>query len=384
LTLAAGCLIGLKRIPVVWGVWCVSLVAAPADASDASRHEANQVTVPDDARPTYPSLHMLGFTDLDFFSSDAPGGSNTANSGFFEGQLALHFTAALSPRFTFFGEASLTARRDAATTSSVPGFNPEVERSILKYTQSDFLKLSVGRYHTPVSYWNVAFHHGQWLQTTISRPDMIQFGGQFLPVHFVGALVEGSIPSGAAHLSYNVGVGNGRATVVSRAGDAGDVNNNRAWIVSLSAIPDRPFGLQAGASYYADKITLQASAKREHIWSAYLAWTKETPELIAEYASVGHRDLASGVRAAHRAYYVQVAYRLRAWRGHWKPYYRWEDLRVDARDGVFTSIASRKGSLVGLRFDAADLVALKAEYRRQRDPGSAAVNAFYSQVSFSF
>ena len=39
------------------------------------------------------------------------------------------------------------------------------------FDKSDRLKVSFGRYHTPINYWNTAFHHGQWLQTTISRPD---------------------------------------------------------------------------------------------------------------------------------------------------------------------------------------------------------------------
>ncbi len=95
---------------------------------------------------------------------------------------------------------------------------------ILRFDQSDRLKVSFGRYHTPINYWNTAFHHGQWLQTTIARPEMIQFGGRLLPVHFVGALVEGSVPAQGWNLNYKAGLGNGRATAISRGGDAGDVN----------------------------------------------------------------------------------------------------------------------------------------------------------------
>jgi len=355
--------------------------SAPARAGEREV-PAEQAPPPEQVKPSYPSFHLIGFADLDFFATDET--NSRSNSGFFEGQFALHFTSTLSSRFTFFGEVSLTARRDATTTSSVPGFNPEVERSILKYTLTDYLKFSVGRYHTPVSYWNVAFHHGQWLQTTISRPEMIQFGGQFLPVHFVGALAEGAIPSGPLRVSYNVGLGNGRSTVVSRAGDAGDVNNSRAVIVNLSISPDRPFGLQAGASLYGDKVTLPTSSHREWIRSAYAAWTKETPELIAEYASVRHHDLVSDKITTNRAYYVQVAYRLPGRGSHWKPYYRWEDIRIASGDEVFASLRSRNGSILGVRFDASDLVALKAEYRRQRDSGHPYVNGFYSQACFSF
>ena len=37
---------------------------------------------------------------------------------------------------------------------------------------------------------------------------MIQFGGSFLPVHFVGACwPKGSVPIGGLGIGYNVGVG---------------------------------------------------------------------------------------------------------------------------------------------------------------------------------
>jgi hypothetical protein len=91
---------------------------------------------------------------------------------------------------------------------------------ILRFDRSDTLKLSVGRYHTPINFWNTAFHHGQWLQTTVTRPEMIQFGGKLLPVHFVGGLMEGAVPAGGLDLHYQVGVGNGRSSVISRGGDA--------------------------------------------------------------------------------------------------------------------------------------------------------------------
>ncbi len=65
---------------------------------------------------------------------------------------------------------SVTARSDAGLgTPPVPGFNVEVERSIIRYEQNDFFKVSFGRYHTPINYWNTQFHHGSWLQTTAGR-----------------------------------------------------------------------------------------------------------------------------------------------------------------------------------------------------------------------
>ncbi|HEY2012323.1 MAG TPA: hypothetical protein VGH38_02430, partial [Bryobacteraceae bacterium] len=113
---------------------------------------------------TYPSLKIAGFSDMDFSASDQKG----THSGFSEGQFILHLSSALSSKVNYFGEISMTARTDAGTGSpAVTGFNVEVERSIIRFDQSDHLKLSFGRYHTPISYWNTAFHHGSWLQTTV-------------------------------------------------------------------------------------------------------------------------------------------------------------------------------------------------------------------------
>src|ERR1019366_529538 len=96
---------------------------------------------------SYPSLKLSGFGDINYSASDQPG----THPGFNEGQFILHFSSALSSRVAYFGELSLTARTDAGTGSPpATGFNAEVERSIIRYDQSDHFKLSFGRYHTPI------------------------------------------------------------------------------------------------------------------------------------------------------------------------------------------------------------------------------------------
>src|SRR6185437_4730215 len=102
-------------------------------------------------------------------------------------------------------------------------------------------------YHTPIGYWNTAFHHGAWLETSIDRPGSVKVGGTYTPIHFVGFLVEGNIPSGGAGLAYSVGVGNGRGDTISRPGDAGVTNNFRACVVTVFARAVTPYGLQIAA-----------------------------------------------------------------------------------------------------------------------------------------
>jgi hypothetical protein len=368
-------------------VLAVPAVAAPA--GQGPRVEAapqqHDMSQPAGDQHDYPSLRIAGFGDVDFSQTKTVEGPR----GFSLGQFVLHMTSELSPRVTFFGEISLTARSDAGTgTPPAPGFNAEVERMILRFDESDRLKVSFGRYHTPINWWNTAFHHGQWLQTTISRPEMIQFGGKFLPVHFVGALVEGAAPAGGWHVNYQAGFGNGRGQVISRAGDAGDNNNFRATLVNLFSKPDRFFGLQFGGSFYFDKITLPDTRDfAERVVAGHVVWQKEDPELIAEVAAVRHQQVDTSLVTWSHAYYIQAAYRLPQFNRLWKPYFRFEHVGVNPTDVVFQvqSVPNLDGSTVGIRFDASPFAALKGEYRNWRRSSSQPRNyGGFFQICFTF
>src|SRR5260370_3260127 len=178
----------------------------------------------------------------------------TTKSGFNMGQLMLQVWSPLSEKVSVFGETSFTAQAAATATA----YNVDVERLLIRYDYNDYFKLSFGRYHTPINYWNTAFHHGLWLQTTIARPEMIRFGGRFQPVHFVGMLAEGNIPSRPVGVGYNAGLGDGRSGNIARAGDGGDVNDNRPWVVSLFSRPPALHGLHVGVARDCDAITARA------------------------------------------------------------------------------------------------------------------------------
>lgn len=331
---------------------------------------------------TYPSLHIAGFSDINFSADDRHGD----HSGFSEGQFVLHLSSALSSRVSFFGELSFTARSDAGLGSPpATGFNVEVERSIIRFEQNDHLKVSFGRYHTPINYWNTQFHHGSWLQTSISRPEMVQFGGSVLPVHFVGALVEGAVAADGLNLHYASGVGNGRSSVINRDGDFGDNNNFKAWLVNAYATPDKVYGLQVGASLYRDKIDpVIGIPSREWIESAHIVWNKENPEFIAEFSNISHTAVGTGHVSNSQAWYAQVAYRLTGNLRAWKPYYRYEYIHIPRGDTIFAAVPELSGSTVGVRYDISTFAALKFEYRNQQRLNIPRINGLFSQVSFTF
>ncbi len=325
--------------------------------------------------PEHPVTHIGGFTDFDFRATDehAPG----ATSGFNDGQFVLHLASTLSGRFSFFGEISFTSHDN--------GYSSEIERTIIKYKAADVFGLSFGRYHTPINWWNTAYHHGQWLQTTVGRPEMVRFGGTFIPVHFVGSVAEGTEPMLGSDFHYEAGVGNGRADLLARAGDAGDANNNRAWFGTLSIRPDALYPLDVGGGFYHDLADLEDGSRyREAIAAAHIVWPGETPELLAEFAHVRHQDAASGVVYRNWAEYVQLAWRLPWCGARFKPYAREERLKISTGDPVFASVAPLTEYIAGLRYDAADFAALKAEFKRVDYERQPTVNALQLQLSCTF
>jgi hypothetical protein len=349
-----------------------SASAVPQAAASQPDHE---IPSPE----TYPNLKLRGFGNVDYTSAD----SRSQPSGFTMGQFVMHFSSALSAKTSLFAELSFTAQAG--------NYTADLERAIIRYDLNDYLKVSFGRYHTPVNYWNTAFHHGAWLQTTISRPEMIRFGGRFLPVHFLGALTEGVIPSGPLGLNYNVGLGNGRQTIplLSRDGDAGDVNSNRAFVASLFARPAKLYGLQIGGSVYQDKITpdslsLSQANYREWITSGYVAYERERPEFLAEFANVRHRDFITNQEWNSQGAYGQVAYRLPRGAHKLKPYYRFEYIHVPASEPVLLVPELNAGHTLGTRFDITDFAALKFEYRHWRRSDTDKFQGFYGQTAFTF
>src|SRR6267143_4692535 len=366
-----------------------SHAAEPAGPTMTADHSAGQGGGTNGVEEKYPALHFRGFGDVDFSAMDEKG----AKSGFNLGQFILHLSSPLSQKVAVFAETSFTAQAGPQATA----YNLDVERLIIRYDYNDFFKLSFGRYHTPINYWNTAFHHGAWLQTTIARPEMIRFGGRFQPVHFLGMLAEGNIPSGPIGLGYNAGLGNGRSGNIARPGDSGDVNNNRAWVVSVFSRPAALNGRQVGGAAYGDLISTVPELSgnpqfRELITSAHIVWTKESPEFLAEFAHVRHRNAFTQAEFNSDAAYMQVAYRLPGEASKWKPYYRFEWSNINPSDPLF-SVGSQPaplvndltGSTVGVRYDITSLAAFKGEYRHTvRKVTDPIVNGFFFQTSFTF
>jgi hypothetical protein len=72
----------------------------------------------------------------------------------------------------------------------------DLERFQLGWQLSDDTVVWIGRFHQPTSVWNHDHHHGQYLQTSITRPGIEEWEDLrgVLPQHFTGILIESSKP----------------------------------------------------------------------------------------------------------------------------------------------------------------------------------------------
>lgn len=86
----------------------------------------------------------------------------------------------------------------------------EIERIQLGWTLGDN-KVWLGRFHNPIGYWNSQFHHGSYLETSISRPSIVDFeeNDGLLPMHLTGLLIEGVKEHDEQGLGYALAVATG-------------------------------------------------------------------------------------------------------------------------------------------------------------------------------
>lgn len=178
---------------------------------------------------------IRGFADVGLTSKDAGG-----HFSFALGQYDIYITSELSDRIMFLGETVFEFDE---------GWLVDVERVLIKYVVSDYLNVVVGKHHTPIGYWNTAYHHGSLLQPTARRPLLFRFEdeGGLLPIHTTGILFQGDYIT-KLKLGYDFMIGNGIGST-----PVGDDNNAKSVAISLRARPIE--GLLIGVSSYWDKIS---------------------------------------------------------------------------------------------------------------------------------
>ncbi len=136
----------------------------------------------------------------------------------------------------------------------------ELERLQIGYDFSNDTTLWFGRFHQPISAWNHRYHHGAYLQPSISRPAIENWEDEsgVIPAHSTGFLLDTWQPMGDQNgLRYVVSAGIAPVLGVSELMpfdvlDPDDSSHKPAASLSISYFPDyvdeSNFGLIAGYS----------------------------------------------------------------------------------------------------------------------------------------
>jgi hypothetical protein len=352
---------------------------ATAPEAAAPEEEEAQAAITGQEHETHtsgPRLQIQGFADVNFRASNGRGTTNA----FGLGQLDLFITSQLSEKFSVVSELILEAKRDNS-------FEFEIHRLLLRYAMNDYLNLSAGRYHSGIGYYNTAFHHGSYFATAANRPFLFAFEGQggLLPLHNVGVSATGRIPSGSLGLRYIAEVGNGRSarSAVDRTVQtAFDENNGKSYNLGLNARPDWLPGLQAGFSFYRDRLTPTAAPNvDQRIMAAHVVYQSPRYEWLNEAVFIRHKpESAGGVATYTPGFYTQFARRF----GKAQPYFRYQYLNAPTRDLLFRDIGRRNGPSFGLRYDLTTYAAFKSQYDRTERRGLSTLDELILQLAFTF
>ena len=332
-----------------------------------------------------PKLQLKGFGHVSFSLDDLDDGSNGSDA-FALGGVDLFISSQLADNLTFLNETVFEPTPEG-------DYVLDVERVIIKYEVNDFLNVQAGRFHTTIGYWNEAYHHGEWLQTTIGRPGLFNFedDGGVLPVHLVGVVLKGRKDSDAVGLDYTLEVGNGRGPTPDPPQIVVDANDAKAVNVSVGVQPTSVEGLRVGGGVYLDKIPANGDAGAgsvhseadEQIVSLFGTYMANDWEVLAEFIDISH-DFDTGGEANSDGWYLQVG---RAF-DSWTPYARIDSVTLDDADTYYANVDDREALSVGVRWDYSDWSALKLQYTSTdvdvAGGGSRTEDSLVLQCSFAF
>ncbi|HMF95764.1 MAG TPA: hypothetical protein VKE96_15795 [Vicinamibacterales bacterium] len=352
---------------------CRRAIAAALFACAVPGRLAAQTMDHDAQPPSHPEVVVHAFGSVDWGGTTEP---DTPNS-FALGQLALFATSAINDRVSVLAEVVLEA--SAATTE----VTTDVERLQLTYRLNDHLNISAGRYHTGIGYYNAAFHHGSYFETTIGRPRIFAFEdlGGVLPIHELGVSARGIVPRTGSAVRYVAEVGNGRRWTDVEDEKGLDQNKAKSTNFGLSLRPERWHGAEIGGSFYRDDIPDQGGlAVKNQIVDAYGVYRTPAVELMAEWLRLSYRHETSGPRYDNHGGYLQAS---RAF-GKIRPYYRYDRLDVDPGTPFIGTFPSSETHEIGARFDPAAWVGLKAQYERLHTGDHDPANGMHVQLVFVF
>lgn len=359
----------LARWAARWPGWGVAVLVA-------------QVALARGVRATEVSLNLYG--DIDYEVAHQTETTNSFESPRFE-----IFSTATEGRLSFLAETMFEVG-DGNT------FGVDLERVEVAYLFADWFRLHAGRFHTAIGYYNDAYHHGRYFQTTVDRPEMVRFEdeGGLTPAHSVGLHADGRLPlRRAGSLRYDVEIANGRGNTPDEVTNLVDHNNAKAYNLRLRFEPSFPDGLIVGVNAYFDQISATApdpilmpgvTRVGERIYGAHVVYLENNIHLIAEGLRVEHRS--DGMTGNTHAGFVEAGYTFASL----TPYVRYEKVSFPSVLDPFyaQNKLGMRGSfwsiLGGVRYLASENIALKVEGGRIKPATGSATTTVSFQCAFAF
>jgi hypothetical protein len=302
-----------------------------------------------------------------------------SQGNFYTGDFDLLLTARINDKTSVLSEI-VFGEEDAQK------YGVDLERMLFKYDYNDHLRMSFGRYHTGIGYYNTAFHSGSWLQTTADRPLIMEFAdeGGILPTQAVGLSFTGSIPSGGLNLNYIAEYGSSDTVRPElNANTLEDENNGNHINVGLFARPGSLPGLQIGGSIYHDQIsdfTRGPSVRLgQTIVNGHIVYIRHGIEFLNEGFLIRHVYEQSLTVFNMPAFYSQISRQF----GHIRPFFRYQ--YINANPGsLFEDVGLRRGPSFGARYDFNEFVAFKAQLDHTLRKDQPDLNGLHFQLAFTF
>lgn len=346
--------------------------APPGDPpQDDHDSHISDTTSPETRVSPLAEIHWFG--DVGFRASDQEG--DTAS--FALGQLDLFLTSNLTDHLNILSELVFKAGNDNRYVINA-------ERLLLKYTPGPYLTLGMGRYHTAIGFYNTAYHHGSWFETAVTRPTIFAYRGGLIPIHDIGVMASGHIPSGRFGLNYVFEIGNGQSSQSAAAEPTQnliDENEGKAVNVGIFAKPESLSGLQVGFSTHRDRLhQANTPAVNQTTLAVHAVYLGQAFEWLTEAVAVRSARSTPAADTVSSGFYSQISHQFAGGR----PYFRYQYVDANAADVAFRGLGHRYGPTIGLRYDLGKFAAVKAQYERTVRRGLPAVNGFASQLAFTF
>lgn len=387
-----------SEVPVQAQQGTVNPTPASAPAATAQQQESEQSQTENvmaermDLSKTL--LRIRGFGDVSLVGGSRqaypPTNQLAQTTSFALGQLDLFTTSDISDKFKFISEIVFEGGPDniyGVYTGTVNAFTVDVERYLIQYSYNDYFNISVGRWHTGIGYYNTAYHHSTWLQTTTGRPLLFQFEdrGGILPIHTVGVTATGLIPSGPLGLHYIAEAGNGRESrtplTAEPVQNEVDDSNHKAFNFGVFARPERLRGLQTGFSVYHDILTPQNSNRiEETIMAMHAVVVRSNYEWLNEAMVIRHSIIGESKVYNTPGFYSQISRQF----GSFRPYLRYQYINAARTEPVFPDVGLNEGPSAGIRFDASEFVALKFQYDYTVQRNQPNYSTLTLQIGFTF